>query len=245
MPTTLQQSSSPTLDLDCAPSRSSSDEEGNEDEIDRYYNMKVGGNVDPVEWWIGNRARFLKLSQMALDVLAIPAMAADCERSFSIAKLTLSSQRHAMKWEAIEMLQMLKNWLRNGDIVIGGVMMGSSPGWGSIKGQQDTMAQYKKSDNQVKVKLAPGELYCRWPAHDGGLCIVDSQFSTEFNLRAHIRKHKLDGHPVSIKHRRIGANSVEDITVAAKFYTDIRRNVEAAGEPGGSPSVPIVTPSKL
>lgn len=136
MPTTLQQSSSPTLDLDCAPSRSSSDEEGNEDEIDRYYNMKVGGNVDPVEWWISNKAQLLKLSQMALDVLAIPAMAADCERSFSIAKLTLSSQRHAMKWETIEMLQMLKNWLRNGDIVIGGVMMGSSPGWGSIKGQQ-------------------------------------------------------------------------------------------------------------
>ncbi|EAQ87075.1 hypothetical protein CHGG_08328 [Chaetomium globosum CBS 148.51] len=109
MPTTLQQSSSPTLDLDCAPSRSSSDEEGNEDEIDRYYNMKVGGNVDPVELWISNKAQFPKLSQMALDVLAIPAMAADCERSFSIAKLTLSSQRHAMKWETIEMLQMLKN----------------------------------------------------------------------------------------------------------------------------------------
>jgi hypothetical protein len=114
----------------------SSDEDGNEDEIDRYYNMKVGGNVDPVEWWISNKAQFPKLSQMALDILAIPAMAADCERSFSIARLTLSSQRHAMKWETIEMLQMLKNWLRNGDIVIGGVMKGSRPDWGSIKGQQ-------------------------------------------------------------------------------------------------------------
>ncbi|EAQ84561.1 hypothetical protein CHGG_08575 [Chaetomium globosum CBS 148.51] len=117
-------------------SRVSSDEDGNEDEIDRYYNMKVGGNVDPVEWWISNKAQFPKLSQMALDILAIPAMAADCERSFSIARLTLSSQRHAMKWETIEMLQMLKNWLRNGDIVIGGVMKGSRPDWGSIKGQQ-------------------------------------------------------------------------------------------------------------
>jgi hypothetical protein len=116
-------------------SRASSDEEDGEDEIDRYYDTKVGANVDSIEWWISNKAQFPKLSQMALDVLAIPAMAADCERSFSIAKLTLSSQRHAMKWETIEMLQMLKNWLRNGDIVIGGVMKGSRPGWGSINGQ--------------------------------------------------------------------------------------------------------------
>jgi hypothetical protein len=114
--------------------RASSDEEDSEDEIDRYYETKVGANVDSIEWWISNKARFPKLSQMALDILAIPAMAADCERSFSIAKLTLSSQRHAMKWETIEMLQMLKNWLRNGDIVIGGVMEGSRLGWGSIKG---------------------------------------------------------------------------------------------------------------
>jgi hypothetical protein len=113
----------------------SSDDDDSEDEIDRYYNMKVGGSVDAVEWWISNRAQFPRLSQMALDILAIPAMAADCERSFSIAKLTLSTQRHAMKWETIEMLQMLKNWLRNGDIVIGGITKGSMPGWGSVKRQ--------------------------------------------------------------------------------------------------------------
>ena len=49
----------------------------------------------------------------------------------------------------------------------------------------------------------------------------------EFNLRAHIRKHKLDGHPVSIKHNNIGANSVEDITVAASkllTYTEVLLN---------------------
>ncbi|KAH6622545.1 hypothetical protein F5144DRAFT_614534 [Chaetomium tenue] len=74
---------------------------------------------------------------------------------------------------------------------------------------------------------------------------VMTQFSIESNLRAHIRKHKLDGHPVSIKYRRIGANSVEDITAAAKFYSDIRRNVEGAGEPDGPPTIPIATPSKL
>lgn len=74
---------------------------------------------------------------MALDILAIPAMAADCERSFSIiTKLTLSSQRHVMKWETIGMLQIPKNWLKNGDIVIGGAMKGSMPRWGLIKRQQ-------------------------------------------------------------------------------------------------------------
>jgi hypothetical protein len=83
---------------------------------------------------------------MALDVFAIPAMAADCERSFSIAKLTLSSQRHAIKWETIEMLQMLKNRLRNGDIVIGGVMKGSRPGWESVRSSGVTISCTCMSD---------------------------------------------------------------------------------------------------
>jgi hypothetical protein len=41
-----------------------------------------------------------------------------------------------MKSGTIDMLQMLKSWLRNGDIVIRGGMKGSRPGWGSIKRQR-------------------------------------------------------------------------------------------------------------
>lgn len=62
---------------------------------------------------------------MALDILTIPAMTTDCESSFSIAKLTLSSQRHAVKWETTEMLPLLKNWPRNSTIII----------WGGDKGR--------------------------------------------------------------------------------------------------------------
>lgn len=36
------------------------------------------------------------LAQMALDIFAIPAMAADFEKAFSLAKLTLTSQKLSM-----------------------------------------------------------------------------------------------------------------------------------------------------
>jgi hypothetical protein len=38
----------------------------------------------------------------------------DCERSFGLAKLTITSQRHRLQASTVEMLQSMKNWLRNG-----------------------------------------------------------------------------------------------------------------------------------
>jgi hypothetical protein len=40
--------------------------------------------------------------QLALDVFAIPAMASDCERQFSLAKLTLTSQRLSIGADTLE-----------------------------------------------------------------------------------------------------------------------------------------------
>jgi hypothetical protein len=51
-----------------------------------------------------------------LDILAIQAMATDCERSFSLAKLTLETQRLSMTTETLEKLQCLKNWVRHGAV---------------------------------------------------------------------------------------------------------------------------------
>ena len=90
-------------------------------ELERYYRLEHQDVSDPVQWWIDHRGSFPRLSKFALDILAIPAMAADCERAFSRAKLTISSQRHSLKESRIEQLQLMKNWIRNAGIELGGV----------------------------------------------------------------------------------------------------------------------------
>lgn len=48
-------------------------------------------------------------------------MAADCERDFSIAKLMISSQRHRLQDQTIEMMQLLKHWISEGAFQIGNI----------------------------------------------------------------------------------------------------------------------------
>jgi hypothetical protein len=88
-------------------------------EIDRYIAAKPGNVTDPIAWWLAHRKEYPTVSQFALDIFAIPAMAADCERAFSLAKLTLSTQRLSMAPETLEHLQCLKNWLRYGAVCLG------------------------------------------------------------------------------------------------------------------------------
>lgn len=90
-------------------------------ELDQYYRQSIALPVDdPVQWWISHRQTFPTLSKLALDILAIPAMATDCERTFSLAKLTLTSQRLSMAPSRLEEVQCLKNWLRGGSVAVGG-----------------------------------------------------------------------------------------------------------------------------
>jgi hypothetical protein len=88
-------------------------------ELERYLRLEPQETEDPIEWWMGRRGQFPMVSQLALDILAIPAMATDCERSFSLAKLTLTSQRLSMTTETLEKLQCLKNWVRHGAVKLG------------------------------------------------------------------------------------------------------------------------------
>ena len=78
-------------------------------EHERYYKLEPEQVDDPIQWWMDHRSAFPRLSNFALDVLAIPAMATDCERAFSLAKLTITSQRHSMLGPSIEALQLMKN----------------------------------------------------------------------------------------------------------------------------------------
>jgi hypothetical protein len=88
-------------------------------ELQAYYRLKPQPDCDPVKWWADHRVEFPRLSRFALDLLAIPAMSADCERAFSLAKLAVTSQRHSLRASTIEKIQLLKNWITAGVIHLG------------------------------------------------------------------------------------------------------------------------------
>lgn len=90
-------------------------------ELDMYYRIEPQEVSDPIRWWVGHKGTFPRLSRFALDILAIPAMADDCERAFIAAEPTITSQRHSLKDDMIERLQLMKNWTRSGSIELGGV----------------------------------------------------------------------------------------------------------------------------
>ena len=65
-------------------------------------------------WWQLRKGQFPRLFNMAMTILAIPAMSSENERVFSAAKLILSSQRHSLRFETVQALQCLKMWARDG-----------------------------------------------------------------------------------------------------------------------------------
>jgi uncharacterized Zn finger protein len=69
-----------------------------------------------VAWPQDRKTQFLQLFNMAMDLLSISAMSSENERVFGAAKLTMSSQRNALHWVTVEVLQCLRNWARTGAI---------------------------------------------------------------------------------------------------------------------------------
>ena len=92
-------------------------------ELERYFALGPQNTDNPIQWWLDRKVEFPRLSCLALDILAIPPMAADCERTFSLAKLTISSQRQSVQPETLEGLQCMKNWLRRGLIRLGNALV--------------------------------------------------------------------------------------------------------------------------
>jgi hypothetical protein len=70
---------------------------------------------DPWHWWleIGHN-KYPVVFKIATDYLSIPATSCECERSFSTAKRTITSDRNPFSAATIEALQLQKNWVRHG-----------------------------------------------------------------------------------------------------------------------------------
>lgn len=94
------------------------DADGAAQELTRWFNCTpvIDPSVRLEYWWLNHRREYPRVSRLALDILAIPPMSADCERAFSSAKLLLTSQRNKMLPENMEEIELLKAWEKSGAI---------------------------------------------------------------------------------------------------------------------------------
>jgi hypothetical protein len=91
------------------------------DEFSRYIqDVTPASNLNtfnPIKWWDDAKSDFPTLHLWAFDILAVPAMSAECERMFSSAKKLVSPERNRLHERVIEASECLKNWWDRGLII--------------------------------------------------------------------------------------------------------------------------------
>lgn len=70
--------------------------------------------TDPYEYWHAGRLKYPRLSRMALDLLTVAPMSAECERLFSVAGQMVTRLRNQLDASTIGLCQTLRSWLREG-----------------------------------------------------------------------------------------------------------------------------------
>jgi hypothetical protein len=73
-------------------------------------------DCSPLSWWLRDeqQERYPRLSKLAVDILSIPAMSTDPERTFSGGHRTISWDRMLLRVSTIEGGECLKTWIRSG-----------------------------------------------------------------------------------------------------------------------------------
>lgn len=69
---------------------------------------------DPVQYWWERHDDYPRLSRMALDVLSIPPISAECERLFSVVGQMVSPFRTRLEASTIGITQTVRSWVRSG-----------------------------------------------------------------------------------------------------------------------------------
>jgi hypothetical protein len=64
----------------------------------------------PIHYWLGKRAQWPQLAQIALDVFSTPAMSDEPERVFSITGNVLLQRRRRLTSDAVQWLLCLRSW---------------------------------------------------------------------------------------------------------------------------------------
>ncbi|KAJ6436813.1 putative AC transposase [Purpureocillium lavendulum] len=91
------------------------------DEYERYlHNFAPADDkyqFNPLSWWRENEMQYPNLARMATDLLSIPTMSAETERSFSGAGKMVSPLRTRLDQHSIGMAQSLRSWSREGIVL--------------------------------------------------------------------------------------------------------------------------------
>ena len=99
----------------------SSHKASNGDQLDRWLRdqLTTEGVNNPLEWWRVTGSKYYpQLTQMALDLLSIPAMSDEPERLFSRLGLIITPRRNLLKQDAVQAIACLHSWDNNGLIDI-------------------------------------------------------------------------------------------------------------------------------
>ena len=86
------------------------------DELDRWLRLAdpVEKDRDPFLYWFNKRFEYPRLTRMAIDILSVPPMAAECERVFSSCGNMVTAKRCRLQAETIAITQTVKSWLSTG-----------------------------------------------------------------------------------------------------------------------------------
>jgi hypothetical protein len=72
--------------------------------------MHKGKQLHLIQWWQNREAEYPILSQLAFNLLSVPAMAAGVERVFSSMKELITDHRNALDMESIQANECFKSW---------------------------------------------------------------------------------------------------------------------------------------
>lgn len=87
------------------------EEEEKADELQRYLDAPIEKVQNPILWWQAHEAQYPLLSKMAFDLLAAPAMSAECERVFSRGGRALGHDRPRTHGDLAEATECLRAWI--------------------------------------------------------------------------------------------------------------------------------------
>ena len=85
-------------------------------DVDKYLNEASEKNregFDILAWWKVNSTRYVILSEVARDVMAIPASTVASKSAFSTGGRVLDSFRSSLAPKTVEALTCAQNWLKN------------------------------------------------------------------------------------------------------------------------------------
>lgn len=80
------------------------------DQLLKYWDEDLSELEHPLDWWNRHYQSLPDLARMAYDMLSIPLMSDECERTFSSAKHLISDARNRLKIDIVEANECLKQW---------------------------------------------------------------------------------------------------------------------------------------